>query len=1674
MSKKYTGSIIFPTNFNVQTTDPLDDRLVVEDVQSLTDGSIEAPYQGMAVTIAGTSDIWVLLTDGIENSHNISNWRKVSGSSSMSQYSIPIMTPAQRIAALSDPSSGFKDDTDFIPIDFGDSDSDFDLMMSDDKSKFLESIDYNYGSLTGSTALHTTVEGTYRGDISSVNGTYLGIMMSVIKNLQREVTELKQALYGGIHSYINENTAKSTTLYDYNKVPTDEPLWSLDAEDGGLIEVPSSSTFNYDLDSMNSFEAPGKVDKIECPTDGQLKITGTGILHDQNNTLFSLSDSKVITYIVADGSDTGFDIEFTMVNMNDPTKADTKVVKIKDLLNGKSCARYAITFIISRKVKLAGLSTVSGNNYVYASIFNFENNEKLSEGYLKSDGTLGFNNGYTTMYTLDSDKSYTIDNIKFLNQTLYRLRFYTKYQDFSEEVIPSNPVENLNSFKYNTAHITIRSVEDEDMMKRIKDQLLPNELIWLEDERVLNIKASNGEIYPVGSVIENKDKEDTIMTAKEIAQSLIKMGIIVDATYDEKGEIVSLNDIKLNDISEFSLVNADTGKKFTFTVDPNGNLVGKDKSVMTIEDVLRSVGVTDLTIYDSHPDKNEKDIPIRNVRGFSADYFTRVYTTQSSNVPNDGTYTKNSDRVRISSFYAPLSTDKVHGCSHSFIELENTSPWDFPLEGVYLHFYNPVAIYNENEDKYSGKVYHLALDGVLKAGSTYLIRGAQHVKRMDDENCFIKVNTYDKEWYDNGELVSFEQVPVDTDASGKNILETSKVKTSYRFCLTYGLPDLKVTDKLVENAKGITPEGSSEYTISTGTFKYSAYPNLFINPRFIDGCNVSSTDLTSTVLNEWYVNGDGGTGITIGKNSMFRNMFALDPAKQAFNGWSTNDSSRVRYNKSQDIQIVSLDKEYIGYPFSDEIVPISRYTPKASFENKNVMTDKTQLDNNKPNMVTCSYGIDVYKTRCFNWISCGAFDEYVWVREKKVADSNPWERFESYTETNGVEGSRPTAFPGRVEFNSILNNAAYARIIDRFPGNDILFTSHKCILDMVSDGGVDDTKIYEYVVGRADKDGNPDMNHCSDVQTFTIYPRTWEGRVYQITDQQGFHWIEYQVWAAAAKFLNKKIDDEVEEINAGADTKVFPILINTGDMTQSGARINEWLDYYNSGKCLFNHLEQMNCVGNNDLCPINPRELGTGDDTEKSNSRFFHYFYCFEVPNDENLVVKAHSGIEGRFMPSTYYFNTKDMMFIVMNSEFTSTTCSEWFKLKSSNSKNVNIYTGIEIENNGIYDKTTTEFTPIYETIYKWLNDNKNGANRKVVVAMHEMPFTVITRSSLDKSNDKYMVSTRNHPTNGSRVGSNVNQLASSENRGIYWCSRLLEFFGCKLVIGGHKHTYALSYPIKEKYGWKTPSDENYTDSWTSKKPMGSTLEDEAGATPQYDVNWKITDTTELADYYKDDSTTFTLNSTKTPYIPKSMYDAYGDATFEAGKSGIFRCCTPKKVTDEKYDGFVTYSMCQATGYKLKSNKELPSKAQVFSKVIPMTIYKNATTDNPDGNQLYPMYSVIEIEHSGNSVSGLNVMMKRITGVFNKDGKDEFTQILYGKKSLGVDDLYCALDMDSIVEGDPTTLTPSTVGNLIKNGGKVYECVKNDDDTKSWNELNIVMYGYWTNKAKGTYLKIKY
>ena len=1683
------NSIDFGSGFNIKAQGPIDSRMIVEYISDLTTvWNSDAPaYEGMMVSVLEDGNVYVLRNIDFTN---INNWKKQGSDGDVSgigKYSLPVMTEEMKNAALADPNSGFNSDSSYISVDDG-------------------------SSLNGETTSN---------NITAVNGTYLYIMMNTIRALQAEVAKLKNTFKYGIHSYNNEVTAKSSVLDQYDETLMDEPLWALDPY--MMSEIFDTADFKTELiaDNFTIFGAGGE--SIDASVPDQLTFrNGTGKFSDKANTLLNITDSKLVTYLVTDSKEIYFNLH-TKDDVNHIRRVDINAL----IASRGNYNKYGIMFVLSRKVG------DHGKNYIYISIMNYETNEKIVEGYLMpNDNRLSFATEGSTVYEVAY--KYSIESIEFVEQTLYRMKFYTKYEDFSEEVIPSAPEED---YTYEAAHLTIRSVKNSDMLERIKEQLHENELIWNDDKKELNIK-SNNKIYKIGIVgsNDNTNTEET-MTPKELIEKLAQMGIIVNAEFDGD-DIANVEDLKLNDISAFTLINSDTEKKYTFTVDAHGKLIGKDESMKTIEIDLANIfdGRTEeerikkMNVFLNVVDGNSSDEKYGWVRGFIPLYLSALkennkWAPNGSSTGDTGDYGLLSDRLRISSFYAPLKTDVVHGCSHSFIELENTSDVDIPLEGVYLHFYRPAI------DDYSGDsniVYHLALDGVIKSGSTYLIRGAQHAE-MDDASTFIKVDSYDKEWYykkkdvngnviDYG-LVSFEQEIVatktETGSDGKSSSvedkDNNKVHGAYKFCLTYGLSDLDKDAELIVSSGDktfyISEEGNlvgESYTGNKMTFKPSDFPSIIKNRRYIDGCGFSSfsgfaapgkydTEFKKGDLvlckGRWFCG-----GVTITENTMFRHMFALDPAKQAYNGWTAKDGSRTRYNKATDLQVVSLAKEYIGFPNSTEIVPINRYTPKASYENRNVMTDKSQLDKEKPNMVTCSFGMDVYKTRCFNWISCGVFDEYLWVRQK---GADTWKKFESYKKVstkNTQKEFSDTVNIIRKEFDVAVNNAVYARITNRFPGNDVLFTAHKVIIEFKQ--YVTEPTVYEYVVGRADKDGKPDPNHINDIYTFTLYPNSYEGRTYQITDQQGFHWIEYQVWSASAELLNKVITKECEGNN------VFPILINTGDMTQSGARINEWLDYYNGGKCLFDHMEQMNCVGNNDLCNLDPTILGTGNDPGKSNAKFFHYFYCYEIPNNERLIVKAHdvtvkksvtsqsviSIPEDRYIPSIYYFNTRGVMYVIANSEITKTTCEKWFGLYGQDisdvTQSINLYTGIEIKANGVYNnKCQNEsqvFYPIYETIYSWLKENKDKDNKKVVFACHEIPFTVITQASLYNGDAGTMSNTRNYPNGtSSLLGSHMNQLDPNENRGTYWISRLLEQFGCKLCIGGHKHTYALSYPIKENYQWRTKGDNGeygvYKNSLNESKYLTETLEDESGANPTYDISWVLTVNKgeENNPYNVGIDGDISISSTKVPYIPSDLYNAIGAEKFKTS-TDYYRCCTPVDTTDDKYDGFVNYSMCQATGYKLKSNKELPCAYQVFSKLIPMTsnVYKdNKFTDTVNENQLYPMYSVLEFKHDTNNIiNAIDVKLCRIKGIFKANGKDSFTQTSYGTSKINIDNY-----IDYLV----------SVNSKIDDNGDNVGNIKGISEILGYpiDEKNC-MYGAWIEKGKYTskdyvnvdknYLYIKY
>lgn len=388
--------------------------------------------------------------------------------------------------------------------------------------------------------------------------------------------------------------------------------------------------------------------------------------------------------------------------------------------------------------------------------------------------------------------------------------------------------------------------------------------------------------------------------------------------------------------------------------------------------------------------------------------------------------------------------------------------------------------------------------------------------------------------------------------------------------------------------------------------------------------------------------------------------------------------------------------------------------------------------------------------------------------------------------------------------------------------------------------------------------------------------------------------------------------------------------MNTGDMTQNGTRINEWFDYYNAGKVLFNKFEQMNVVGNNDLCGTNVTDLGTGDDLGKSNSFYFHVFYCYDI--DESVFVPI---VNNKYIPSLYYFDSKNYRFIMINSEITTINCNQWFNLKDG-SDTINIYTGYTI---GTNKKYVNGFTPIYTMVYNMLNTSK-----KCIAACHEMPFTVITNSSIATGQEQYSRSLG--PNGAELIGSHCNQIDKTETgAGTYWLSRLLEYKGVKLMIGGHKHTYACTYPVREYFffGQNKNSKDNFAE-----YSMSNTLQN--------------------------DNVRFVVDGKDYTKFPLTKRGDVGQAP-----TGFFPYTSVPNL-----EGGITYFMCQATGFKLTSNKELPSANQKFSIAIPETTVKNGK-DVANVNQKYPMFGIIRLLDSD-----YNVELVRIANILTSTAK--FTQ----------------------------------------------------------------------------------
>lgn len=1316
---------------------------------------------------------------------------------------------------------------------------------------------------------------------TSFNGTYLDILFSAIRSLQSEVAKLRNSFKYGITSFTETNTAMSNVMGELSQDPESEPLWAVEEDSLSSLEACTiSMDYNHTLVGT---------DIVSDNEKELLTITGNASFSDPIEDGFKVQkDPKSFLYLTS--TEPSISIVLSDLTNNEFTISLDSLLKSKVKL-------YNILIVVSKKTVKDSIDiNLYGKNYVWIQITDGLSNTILCSGYY-SNNTLSNN-------IVELDTQYYIKHVHFKDLVLSKFNAYTKAQDFSYEVIPTYPTE--DKYKFSTAHLTIRSVSTQLILDQVQNQLLENELIWVEELRKLCIK-SKGKIFTISGTSIN---DDTTMTTDELIGSLKNMGIIVNKTTDSAGN--EDYNLELADLTGITFIHEDTNTSFDISIDSEGNLRSTPIDTNYLKDRIAKVSLTSDSRIDSQ-------------RGFIAN----LRIAESGAVkPKDAGL--RSDRLKIGAIYAPIVNRTLYGCSHAYVELENTSDQDINLSGCTLY-----VLYKETESNGGEeKLLCLSLTGVVKAGGTYLIRGKKYAS-FEDVNTVIKVKSFDQEWYDNGTLVDFQ-------------------KPWLAFALLYD------------------PEPNNEKLKKDSSFVASS-ADKSVNWNFIDVAYVraSSTDV------KWW-----SFTVTDSKTTrdyILKNTFELDPAKQAFQALVSTDSSRIRGANKNDFKPFYIDTPIISFPNSTPTYDVSLITPKASFENKNVSTDKTKLDINKPNMVYCAFGIDMHKTRCFNWISVGSFDEFLWVRQQ---GTDTWQKFESYKQIDTIQ---EPSIEGEVlfyrkEFDPMINNHVYAQMSGRFPGDNSYYTAHKCIIELKQ---VPDNKtVYEYRVGRALINGEFDPEHSSPIQTFTIYPYGTRPKVYHITDQQGFYWMEYQTWAGSARAIANKI---------ASDTDTIPVIINTGDITQNGTRVNEWLDYYLAGYDLFKQYEHMSVVGNNDLCGTDPGVLGTGDDVGKSNGYYHHLFNCYEI-QDESLVVN------GKYVPSTYYFDCKNSegqtayRYVNVNSEITFINCRDWFNLNVEGNTDIayNIYTGWTVGNTQpaspvYYADQFEHFTPIYNTLYNWMNSQ----DFPCIVSCHEIPFTVMTKDNLTVSTNSathYTDYSRSlDGSSGNLVGSHLNQLTKNDTCCLYWFSRLLEHCGVKLVLGGHKHTYTCTYPVREFYFYYKITngqwDENLTCSYDEPMIMVDNLSNEYNSEQnKFLTSWEyyFNDPDHPQSFEVTQSPDANFSTDKTVFIPegKQFHTSrlpivkYGGQLKKEANDG--KSSTPYTSEDLKTEYLpivsnrdmnngITYFMCQATGYKQTSNKELPGTSQAFTMLLPKTTY-NGTKATASAEQQVPMFAIVEFD----------------------------------------------------------------------------------------------------------------
>ena len=852
-------------------------------------------------------------------------------------------------------------------------------------------------------------------------------------------------------------------------------------------------------------------------------------------------------------------------------------------------------------------------------------------------------------------------------------------------------------------------------------------------------------------------------------------------------------------------------------------------------------------------------------------------------------------KLYINSFYCGGLDADIHTlnyCSHNFVELCNLTNNDVKLDGISLLYLKGGA---SAWDSYP-------LSGVIKKGSTFLIRGAQ-CSNIDGAK--IVVDDYDLE------IPNFR------------LSITESPSLYLRFNTTVAPP------------------------INPGWDTFTNVEKYFIDLVGVNGnpanCSAYMADpyaYDRSTLNE----------------VIFRRYYAMD-------GVSQGNKDLKAMNNSTEWCYVDLTKDD-----GDLIPSIEDNAPKARIDGKNLYFDKTKLFESKPTVMTCSFGIEAIDngsgaTRCFNWVSKGRHDEFIWIRKKGTSS---WREAHESFKTGSLD-------PEYARFGELAKyyNRQHIEYAD-----GVVFTAHKYIKHGLEAG------VYEYIAGRANRKGEPILNQCTEVREFTVrtFDQVKNGFKYvQTSDQQGFNWNEYRIWQAAGETIEREDDSE------------YPIqfMINTGDMTQNGSRMNEWIDYFDGKGKFLNNMEEMATVGNNDLSGKETYTIPGGGDATKLSPYNFNYFYTYEMDIDNAPVftVPVTGGTENAtyYIPSLYSFNYGNTHFMCLDSEIKAIAEGPIFGCG-----------------------TTGNFYPQIKT---WCENDIEKYTREWNVAFcHELPFHIMTTGMTrplpdDKSSECVYDSVIAKEINDGSEGNGAGRSGASSNTNIakniagkgtprFWFSEFCQTHNIRLVMGGHKHTQATSWPLLENVVYD--GEVRSVRSW---RPI-IVLDNNINKISDYDNNatslisaWVYLKDGEHKtagqDYYLKYQAKYPDTWTETDEGEVRVKEAFtGQAAF----------CEFEMLSELPAGTKpVVYAMSQATSYKHTSNKELPSSVIPWSRYLYPT--KNGDT-KPNAGQKYPFYTIWTVD----TASKITGEVRKVVGAFDENGKFDINKdgpyVLNGKSAI--------------------------------------------------------------------------